>query len=88
MSIVDISPHIAALRLAPPRRFNPLEDVMSTLTRRALVASTAAIPAAVALPIAAQAAAEPDPIFATIEEYQRTYAQLAAATHAKSKFEF
>ena len=42
----------------------------STLTRRALVASTAALPAAAALglPAAAQAAAEPDPIFAAMEQ--------------------
>jgi hypothetical protein len=41
------------------------------LTRRALVASTAAIPAAAALSLPAIAAAEPDPIFAAIEEYRR-----------------
>ena len=43
----------------------------STLTRRALVASTAAVPAAAALglPIA-QAAAEHDPAFALIERYK------------------
>jgi hypothetical protein len=43
----------------------------STLTRRALVASTAAIPAAAALglPAVAHAAVEPDPIFALIDAY-------------------
>ena len=43
----------------------------SNLTRRALVASTAAMPAAAALglPAVAQAAAEPDPIFAAIGKY-------------------
>ena len=43
----------------------------STLTRRALVASTAAMPAAAALglPAVAQTAAEPDPIFAAMEKY-------------------
>jgi ABC-type sugar transport system substrate-binding protein len=46
----------------------------STLTRRALVASTAALPAAAALglPTAAQAAAEPDPIFAAMEQTDST----------------
>jgi hypothetical protein len=45
----------------------------STLTRRALVASTAAVPAAAALglPAVAHAAAEPDPIFAVIEAQRR-----------------
>jgi uncharacterized protein (DUF1501 family) len=49
-----------------------MEDVMSksTLTRRALVASTAAIPAAAALPVAAAQAAEPDPIFTAIARYR------------------
>jgi hypothetical protein len=42
-----------------------------SMTRRALVASTAAMPAAAALglPAVAQAAAEPDPIFAAMEKY-------------------
>ena len=46
----------------------------STLTRRALVASTPALPAAAALglPAAAQAAAEPDPIFAAMEQTDST----------------
>jgi hypothetical protein len=44
----------------------------STLTRRALVASTAAMPAAAALGLpVAQAAAEPDPIFAAIEAHRQ-----------------
>jgi len=49
-----------------------MEDVMSksTLTRRALVASTAAVPAALSLPAIAQAAAAPDPTFAAIERYK------------------
>ena len=57
----------------------------STLTRRALVASTAAVPAAAALglPAVAQAAAEPDPAFALIEEYRRAYAQHGAALDAR-----
>ena len=42
----------------------------STLTRRALVASTAAVPAAAALGLpVAQAAAEPDPIFGAMKKY-------------------
>jgi hypothetical protein len=43
----------------------------STLTRRALVASTAAVPAAAALGLPALAAAEPDPIFTAIEAHRR-----------------
>jgi ABC-type sugar transport system substrate-binding protein len=45
----------------------------STLTRRALVASTAAMPAAAALglPVAAEPAA-PDPIFAAMEQHAST----------------
>jgi hypothetical protein len=47
----------------------------STLTRRALVVRTAAIPAAAALAlpaVAAQAATEPDPIFALIEAHRES----------------
>jgi hypothetical protein len=64
MSIVDISPHIAALRLAPLGVHNPMEDGMSksTLTRRTLVA----IPAAGALPLPAGA----DPAAADAELLQ------------------
>jgi hypothetical protein len=40
---------------------------MSNLSRRSLVAGAATIPAAVALPIAVQAATEPDPAFAAVE---------------------
>jgi hypothetical protein len=43
---------------------------ISKLTRRALVASTAAMPAVAVLPIAAQAATEPDPAFALIERFK------------------
>jgi hypothetical protein len=46
----------------------------STLTRRALVASIAAMPAAAVLPIAAQAATEPDPAFALIERFKEASA--------------
>jgi hypothetical protein len=61
----------------------------SSLTRRALVASTAAVPAAAALglPAAAQAAAEPDPIFALIEEYRQSCARLVAVGEAEAAFE-
>jgi hypothetical protein len=50
----------------------------STLTRRALVASAAAVPAAAALslPAVAQATAEPDPIFAVIEVYREAWDRL------------
>jgi hypothetical protein len=48
----------------------------STLTRRALVASTAAMPAAAALGLpAAQAAAGPDPIFAAIDAHRKAEAE-------------
>jgi hypothetical protein len=56
----------------------------STLTRRALVASTAAMPAAAALglPIA-QAAAEPDPIFAAMKKHVALYEEF----NARSRYE-
>jgi hypothetical protein len=59
----------------------------STLTRRALVASTAAMPAAAALglPAVAQAAAEPDPIFALIEKYREAFDQHGAALDAEDE---
>jgi hypothetical protein len=56
----------------------------STMTRRALVASTAAVPAAAALSLPAIAAAEPDPIFAAIEEYQRASDEYGAAIDAQA----
>jgi hypothetical protein len=52
----------------------------STLTRRALVASTAAVPAAAALglPAVAQAVVEPDRIFAAIEQFKSGVAALVS----------
>ncbi len=60
----------------------------STLTRRALVASTAAVPAAAALglPVIAQAAAAPDPIFALIEEYRRLSDEYGHVVSAQAAF--
>jgi ABC-type sugar transport system substrate-binding protein len=57
----------------------------STLTRRALVASTAAMPAAAALglPAVAQAAAEPDPIFAVIENIARPMRHTLQDAHTR-----
>lgn len=57
----------------------------STLTRRALVASTAAMPAAAALglPAVAQARAEPDPIFAAMKKHVALY----EAFIARSRYE-
>lgn len=57
----------------------------STLTRRALVASTAAVPAAAALGLPA-IAAEPDPIFALIEEYRRLYDEYGRVIDAQAAF--
>jgi hypothetical protein len=91
MSMTAISPHIAALRLRPSRGVhNPLEDVMSksTLTRRALVASTAAIPAVAALGLPAVAqAVEPDPIFSAIEAHRQAWAEFCARNAEANKLE-
>ena len=54
---------------------------MSTLSRRSLVASAAAIPAALAVPAFA-VAAEPDPIFAAIEAFERAQAQIRGGSGA------
>ena len=60
----------------------------STLTRRALVASTAAMPAAAALGLpVAQAAAEPDPIFAAIEAHRKAREEFAARNAYADKLE-
>ena len=78
MSMTAISSTLPDCNSALPGVHNPLEDVMSksTLTRRALVASTAAVPAAAALglPAIALAAAEPDPIFALVERLKEARA--------------
>jgi hypothetical protein len=61
----------------------------STLTRRALVASTAALPAAAALslPAVAQAAAAPDPIFAAIEAHRKAEAEFGERVGRKCALE-
>jgi hypothetical protein len=60
----------------------------STLTRRALVASTAAMPAAAALGLpVAQAAAEPDPIFAAIEVHRQAEAEFGDRVGRKCALE-
>jgi hypothetical protein len=61
----------------------------STLTRRALVASTAAVPAAAALglPAVAHAAAEPDPIFAVIEAHRKAHAEFSHRVARKGVLE-
>jgi hypothetical protein len=70
---------------ALPGVHNPLEDMMSksTLTRRALVASTDPCrPRLPELARVAQAAAEPDPAFALIERFKEAsaiYGRAAAA---------
>jgi hypothetical protein len=56
----------------------------STLTRRALVASTAA--ASLGLP-AAQAASEPDPIFAAIEAHRKAEAEFGDRVERKCALE-
>jgi hypothetical protein len=53
-----------------------MEDVMSKLSRRSLVAGAAAMPAAAVLPIAAQAVTEPDPASALIERFKAQHAIL------------
>ena len=45
---------------------------MSNLSRRSLVTNAAALPA-LAVPAAALASTEPDPIFAVIEAHKRVY---------------
>jgi hypothetical protein len=45
---------------------------MSNLSRRSLVSSAAALPALAVPAVAIAVTAEPDPIFAAIEEYKRT----------------
>jgi hypothetical protein len=59
----------------------------SNLTRRALVASTAAVPAAAALSLPVIAAAEPDPIFAAIEAHRKARAETDARNDDACKLE-
>ena len=59
-----------------------------SMTRRALVASTAAMPAAAALGLpVAQAAAEPDPIFAAIEAHRKAEAEFGDRVGRKCALE-